>query len=76
MGNLWMQLNYSLSGHDLFLLVSFYGFLSVFGLEGKKLFSAGAMRSNDRLYRTEHESWLPQETIDQNLFARFLESPE
>jgi hypothetical protein len=23
-----MQLNYSLSGHDLFLLVSFYGFLS------------------------------------------------
>lgn len=25
-----MQLNYSLSGHDLFLLVSFYGFLSLY----------------------------------------------
>lgn len=28
-----MQLNYSLSGHDLFLLVSFYGFLSLLVLE-------------------------------------------
>lgn len=28
-----MQLNYSLGGHDLFLPVSFYGFLSVKFLE-------------------------------------------